>query len=198
MPLGQAPLTPAHLMFLQRTIGNQAVVRLLAGGGGPTVVQRFKMDTMKQELGSELLKKHIGEPAMPDLSTREQQENALEAVYYHRPYDRGNRINDRREMNTVFFADPQVIFEDLKNKYTADELNNGSEYTTNNTYQAISSVRVFNEKDKKYNRAQLQYGAAKPIVKINKDGNLQAFNHLQKTDPRTLGNQVDLTVKDEG
>jgi hypothetical protein len=188
---GPAPLSPTHVRRLQRAIGNQAVNRLLASAGAP-VVQRFPVSAMKQGLGGELLAKHIGLPDMPDLSSREQQENALEAVYYHRPFERGV-VNDRRPMNSVFFADPSVIFDDLKTKYANQELNNSSEYTTNNAYPAISAVRVFDEKSDTYKRAQLQYGPAKPVVKINKEHGLQAFNHLQKTDPQKLATDVDLT-----
>ena len=153
---------------------------------------------MKQSLGDELLHKHVGTEPMPDVSTSDGKEEATAAVYYQRSK------TDRRSMNTVFFADPDVLFADLKKTNQDVDLKSGPDYTTTDTYPAITVLVVgTTNKDSSGNTVkgavtgpfvmlQIQHGPAKPMVKINKESSKWAFNHLQQTDPKKLAKTEDL------
>jgi hypothetical protein len=187
---------------LQRLVGNTAVRQLLAGGAvrgtAPPIVQRFQVGDMKQELGSELREKHVGTEAMPDVASPDGREEAVAAVYYQRAKA------DRRSMNTVFFADPAVLFKDLSDTNAGQELRSGPDYTTTGTYPAIT-VLVVGTVDKNssggkvkgavtgpFRKLEIQHGEAKPMVRINKDHGDWAFNHLQQTTPKVLAGTADL------
>lgn len=149
-------------------------------------IQCFAKSDLKNGLGSEFLEKHVANVNPPSLDSREAQENVIESVYYNRPRD------DRKSMNTVFFESPGIIEQDLRSNINGDEVDYNTEYTTQNTYPAITVLRVFQEKEDKYARAQIQHGRAKPCVKVNKGDGTPSFNHLQKTEPRKLENTIDL------
>lgn len=149
-------------------------------------IQCFSKSDLKNGLGSEFREKHVANVNFPSLDSRDKQENVIESVYYNRPRD------DRKPMNTVFFASPESIEQDLRSNINGDDVDYNTEYTTQNTYPAITVLRVFQEKKDKYARAQIQHGQAKPCVKVNKGDGTPSFNHLQKTEPRQLGNTIDL------
>ena len=204
---GRPAQAGAGLSGLQRLGGNQAVRRLLAvrppGGTAPAIVQRVSVDEMKQELGSELLHKHVGTEPVPDVSTPDGREEATAAVYYQRAKD------DRRSMNTVFFADPAALFSDLRDTNRAQDLKSGPDYTTTRTYPAITVLVVgtaYESPDGQkvkgavtgpFQKLEIQHGPARPMVKINKDAGQWAFNHLQRTEPKTLTNKVDLLTAEQ-
>lgn len=148
-------------------------------------IQRFPKTDLKDGLGSEFLHKHIAHAGPPALASQEDKENVLESVYYHRP------MGDRRDVNTVFFADPAVIENDLKTT-AGDDISYSTKYTTTTAYPAITVLRVFRENEGRYVRAQIQYGDARPVVKVNNGDGSPSFNHLQETNPKVLGNKVDV------
>jgi hypothetical protein len=131
------------------------------------------------------MEKHMANAGFPALDSREAQENVLESVYYHRPK------SDRRDVNTVFFADPGAIAQDLHDM-AGENVDYGPEYTTTNTYPAVTVIRVY--KGDGYKKAQIQHGEAKPVVKINNHDGDPAFNHLQKTNPKELAGKLDLDI----
>ncbi len=154
-------------------------------GANNSIIQRFPKTDLKDSLGTEFLEKHISTAGFPSLSSREDQENVLESVYYHRP------TGDRKAMNTVFFANPTALEQDLR--LTADEeLSYTSEFTTTNTYPAITVLRVYREDENNYAKGDIRFGDGRPVVKINKDDGDPSFNHLQKTNPKTLPNHINL------
>jgi hypothetical protein len=148
-------------------------------------IQRFPKTELKNGLGSEFLEKHIANAGVPTLNSQEEKENVLESVYYHRPKD------DRKSMNTVFFADPSAIEDDLK-ATAGDDLDYGTLYTTTNTYDAITVLRVYREDAEKYAKGEIQIGTACPVVKINKADGVPSFNHLQNTNPVNLATKVNV------
>jgi hypothetical protein len=204
---GRQTVLPVNgAVALQRLIGNRAVSRMLAGPAAsvaPLVVQRFNVDEMKQSLGDELLEKHVGTEPMPDVSSSDGREEAVAAVYYQRAKD------DRRSMNTVFFVNPATLFADLKETNRATDLKSGPNYTTTSSYPAITVLVVgTTNKDSEGNKVtgavtgpfkklEIQSGEAKPMVRINKETGLWAFNHLQETSPKTLGTKVDLLKSED-
>jgi len=164
----------------------QRRLKTIMSNTSSTPIQCFSKSTLKDGLGSEFLEKHIASAGFPSLASRDDQENVIESVYYHRPK------SDRRVMNTVFFANPATIESDLRNTISGDEVDYGNEYTTTNTYPAITVLRVYKEKDSEYAKAEIQHGPAKPVVKVNNGDGAPSFNHLQKTNPKTLGSKIDL------
>ncbi|WP_154792456.1 hypothetical protein [Occultella kanbiaonis] len=202
----RAGLSATSTASIQRLIGNGAMGRVLAGsaaGSATPAVQRFRVDSMKQEVGKDLREKHVGTEAMPDVSTADARDQAVAAVYYQRARE------DRRTKNTVFFVDPATLFADLRETNKDTDLRSGPDYTTTNSYPAISVLVVGKtNKDSEgrqvkgavsgpFVKFEIEHGQAKPMVRINKDGGLMAFNHLQETSPKTLGTKVDV-LKDEG
>jgi Domain of unknown function (DUF4157) len=193
---------PSGVAHLQPLAGNTAVTQLPSGQPGrqrtPAVVQRVMVGEMKQGLGSELLHKHVGTEPMPRLDTPDQREQAVAAVYYQRTKD------DRRPKNTVFFAAPATLFDDLKETNKEKDLGPNENYTTTRPYPAItvlvagtqyrkpSGEQVQGAVTGPFHKLTIEYGPAKPVVKINRDDGPYAFNHLQQTDPKQLVNQVDL------
>jgi hypothetical protein len=199
-------LSATSTASLQRLIGNGAVSRVVAGppeGARAPAVQRFGVDSMKQAVGKDLLEKHVGTEAMPDVSTADARDQAVAAVYYQRARE------DRRTKNTVFFVDPAALFADLRETNKDTDLKSGPDYTTTNSYPAISVLVVGKANQDSEGRKvkgavsgpfikfEIEHGQAKPMVRINKDGGLMAFNHLQETSPKVLGTKVDV-LKDEG
>ena len=202
----QGGLSASSATGLQRLIGNAAVSRMVAGptgGGAAPVVQRFKVGEMKQSVGSELLEKHVGTESLPDLSTPDAREQAVAAVYYQRAK------NDRRTKNTVFFVDPVALFADLKKTNEDTDLRSGPDYTTTSSYPAITVLVVgTTNQDSKgakvsgavtgpFKKFEIEHGAAKPMVRINKDHGEMAFNHLQETNPKVLGAKLDLLKSED-
>lgn len=198
-------LSATSVSSLQRLVGNGVVSRMVSGAGaasGP-VVQRFRIEEMKQGLGNELLHKHVGTESMPDLSTPDAREDAVGAVYYQRSK------GDRRTKNTVFFVDPATLFDDLRKTHQDTELSNSPTYTTTASFPAIS-VLVVGKTNKDSTGAsvpgavsgpfikfELEHGTAKPMVKINKEDGRMAFNHLQETNPKVLGTKLDLLKSED-
>ena len=152
-------------------------------------IQCFSKSTLKKGLGTELLEKHIANVSFPSLSSNEEKENVLESVFYNRPKD------DRKAMNTVFFATPENIEQDLLNTVAGDEIDYKTNYTTTKEYPAITVLRVFNEDSNKYVKAQIQHGNARPVIKVNNKEGTPSFNHLQNTNPKKLGTEIDLLKK---
>jgi len=161
------------------------VIHQLQGMGGNRPVQCFPKDELKETLGSSFIEKHIANSGAPLLESREDQENVLESVYYHR------LVDDRRPMNTVFFANAADINNDLKDN-AEDELSYSEKYTTTESYPAITVLRVFKEQSGEYAKAEFQFGNAKPEVKLNKQDGKPSFNHLEKTDPKELEHKINL------
>lgn len=198
-------LSASRATGLQRLIGNAAVSRMVAepsGSAAGPVVQRLKVDEMKQSVGSELLEKHVGTDPLPDLSTADAREQAVAAVYYQRAK------GDRRTKNTVLFVNPTDLFADLRKTNENADLKSGPDYTTSNSYPAITVLVVgVTNKDSTggsvkgavtgpYKKFEIEHGLAKPMVRINKDHGEMAFNHLQETSPKKLGTTHDLLTSE--
>ena len=138
------------------------------------VIQRVNKQDISNDMGLEFKQKHIAEAELPNLSDKIMKENALEAVYYHRDK------NDRKEKQTIFFADSREMCLDL---LSLDSVYNYSTlYSTKHAYPFIGILRVYNETEGKYKKADLETGSAKALVKLNKNSGTPSFNHLQKVD----------------
>ena len=146
------------------------------------IFQFIKKCELKNDMGDEFKAKHIADScSLPSMGTREEQENILESIYYHRDK------NDRKAKHTMLFCKSTVLCNNLLNNINdTDEIFYSKKYVSSNTYPVITILRSYNEQDNRYSKAEFEYGDAQIEVMIKQEKGTPCFDHLVGTKSSSL------------